>query len=128
MLLFLLLEMAGGFLSTDRWKIKGPASTVFCIIIHTSWTQSVNCCHSHLLRFIPCTTVRARSRKAPSIILRALQDRVRFNRFKDKHALKWFAALELIRFSKCKAEKHQVAWTDQLPAKSMPSQRGALDP
>lgn len=128
MLLFLLLEMAGGFLSTDRWKIKGPASTVFYIIIYTLCPRSVNRCHSYLLKFIPCTTVRPRPRKAPSIVLRALQDRVRFNRSKDKHALKWFAALGLIKFSKCKAEKHQVAWTDQLPAKSMPSQRGALDP
>lgn len=88
MLLFLLLETAGGFLSTDKWKIKGPASTVFCITSYTLCPRSVNCCHSHLLQFIPCTTVRPRSRKAPSIILRALQDQVRFKRFKDKHALK----------------------------------------
>lgn len=49
----------------------------------------------HLLRFIPCTAVRPRYRKAPSIVLRALQDHIRFNKFKDKHAPKWFAALGL---------------------------------
>lgn len=125
MLLFFLLEMAGGFLSTDRWKIKGPASTIFYIIIYTLCPRSVNCCHSHLLRFIPCTTVRPRSRKAPSIILRALQDRVSFNRFKDKHALKMICCTGTHKIFKVQGRK---AWTDQLPVKSMPSQRGALDP
>jgi len=128
MLLFLLLEMAGGFFSTDRWRIKEPASAVFCILIYTLYPRSVNCCHSRLLRFIPCPTVRPRSRKAPSIVLRALPDWVRFNRFTDKHALKWSAAPGLAKFSKCKAEKHWVAWTDQLPALPVSSQRGALDP
>lgn len=112
-------------LARDGWGFlkhtpveNGKDLTPSCSVSqHTS--QSANRCRSHLLRFIPCTALRPRPRNTPRVALSALQDWVLFHRLKDERVLQCCRGTHNI------FAEHRAARTDQLPAKSLPSQSRA---